>query len=169
MEAAKPAPPEDDLAYVQRGMGADLDTMVVFNLLRTHNYISPALDADLRRNNLTSAQLNALLVLRQAGSAGLLMGELGQRLVVTKSNVTGLVDRLEHQGLVARAEHRDRRATAVKLTPVGARLLNRVAPPHAAMLTQLAGCLDVAEKQALVTLLTKLRRGLREHGKEATP
>ena len=152
---------DDDLAYVQAVMGADLDTVLVFNLLRTHSFLSPFIDGDLRREHLTSAQFNALLVLRAAGAAGLLMGQIGQRLVVTKSNVTGLVDRLERNGLVVRSDHHDRRATVVRLTDVGEAVLGRTGPRHAAVLGELTGRLSEGEKQTLVRLLTKLRRELR--------
>jgi MarR family 2-MHQ and catechol resistance regulon transcriptional repressor len=152
---------DDDLAYVKAGMGRDLDTVLVFNLLRTHSHLSPFIDANLRRQHLTSSQLNALLVLRTAGNKGLLMGEIGRRLVVTKSNVTGLIDRLERQGLVLRADHRDRRATTVRLTDAGAKLLERTAPRHARWLAELTDCLAAREKRMLIRLLTKLRRELR--------
>jgi MarR family 2-MHQ and catechol resistance regulon transcriptional repressor len=160
---------DDDLAYVKAGIGADLDTVLVFNLLRTHSYLNPFLDAGLRQDHLTSSQLNALLVLRTAGADGLLMGEIGQKLVVTKSNVTGLVDRLERQGLVVRAEHHDRRATMVRLTQAGAELLERTAPRHAELLAELAGCLTGEEKQTLIRILTKLRRELRLRGRREEP
>jgi MarR family 2-MHQ and catechol resistance regulon transcriptional repressor len=152
---------DDDLAYVRAGVGDDLDTMLVHNLLRTHSYLSPFIDAGLRRQNLTSAQLNVLLALRSAGPDGLLMGQIGERLVVTRSNVTGLVDRLERQGLVARTAHRDRRATIVRLTAAGEALLERTAPRHAEVLAELTDCFSSEEKQTLIRLLSKLRRELR--------
>ena len=149
------------MARVQSGVGADLDAVLVFNVLRTQSFLGPLIDADLRRQHLTAAQFNALLVLRTAAAAGLLMGEIGERLVVTKSNVTGLVDRLERQGLVARGEHRDRRATVVRLTDAGSGLLERTLPRYGELLAELTGCLSGKEKQTLVRLLTKLRRELR--------
>ena len=155
------APRDDDLTFVQDAMGTELDTVLVFSLLRTHSYLGPFIDADLRRQNLTSAQLNTLLVLRAAGPEGLLMGEIGRRLVVTKANVTGLIDRLERQGMVVRAENADRRATVVHLTEAGAGLLDRTMPRHAEWLADLTGCLTVEEKLTLVRLLDKLRRELR--------
>ncbi|MFA6133477.1 MAG: MarR family transcriptional regulator [Phycisphaerae bacterium] len=164
---AKHLTQDDEMSYVHTGMGTELDTILVFNLLRTHNYLNPFIDLILRQQNLTSAQLNALLVLRNAGPEGMLMGEIGQKLVVTKSNVTGLVDRLERQGLVVRAEHRDRRATAVRLTEAGAAMIDRIAPSHAQLLADLTGCLDTEEKETLIRLLTKLRRQWRERRKEA--
>jgi MarR family 2-MHQ and catechol resistance regulon transcriptional repressor len=152
---------DDELAYVTSSMGDDLDTLLVFNLLRTHTQLGPYIGAHLRRQRLTASQFNALLVLRTAGRDGLRMGEIGRKLVVTKSNVTGLVDRLERQGLVARAGHRDRRATAVRLTAAGAALLKRAIPRHARILAELTRGLTETDKHALIRLLTKLRRQMR--------
>jgi MarR family 2-MHQ and catechol resistance regulon transcriptional repressor len=156
---------DDDLADVRAGVGSDLDILVVYNLLRAHTRLSPFIDADLRRQNLTSAQLNVLLALRKAGADGLLMGEIGQKLVVTKSNVTGLIDRLERQDLVLRAEHSDRRATVIRLTGAGAELLKQTVPRHAEVLSELTRCFSTPEKKSLIRLLSKLRRELRRrHG-----
>ena len=151
----------DDPAYVEAGIGENLDAVLVFNVSRTHGYLAPFLDAELRRERLTSAQLNTLLVLRTASDEGLLMGEIGRRLVVTKSNVTGLIDRLERRGLVERTDHEDRRATVVKLTEAGADLVERTIPRRAELIGELTGCLEPEEKRTLVRLLTKLRRELR--------
>ena len=153
---------DDDLAHVRAGIGGDLDTVVVFNLLRTHSYLAPFIDGNLRRQNLTAAQFNALLVLRAAGDEGMRMGEIGRRLVVTKSNVTGLIDRVERQGLVVRTQTRDRRATVVRLTDAGTRLLDRTTPRLVGVLAELTGCLSQREKRTLVRLLTRLRRALRD-------
>lgn len=162
MRNTAPMPADDDLAHVRICLGRHLDAMLVYNILRTHSYLSPSIDAALRRHNLTAAQFNTLLVLRAAGGHGALMGRIGERLVVTKSNVTGLVDRLEAQGLVKRGEDRDRRATLVRLTRAGRALVNRAMPRHAALLAAMTRCLGRAEKAALIRLLTKLRRQLRQ-------
>ena len=156
---------EEEIAYVRSGVVSDLDTLLAFNLLRTHSYLGPFVDADLRQRNLTAAQLNVLLVLRAAGAVGLLMSEIGHKLVVTRANVTGLVDRLERQRLVARADHTDRRATIVRLTDAGRAVLEQVEPGHAKVLSELTGCLSGPEKQVLIQLLTKLRRELRARRK----
>ena len=98
--------------HLPEALEADVDVMLVFNLLRTHAHINPHIDQTLKGRRLRGAQFNALLALSSAGDEGLLMGEIGERLVVTKSNVTGLVDRLESQGLARRAEEH---------SPLGAR------------------------------------------------
>jgi MarR family transcriptional regulator, organic hydroperoxide resistance regulator len=46
--------------------------------------------------------------------------ELGERVQLDSATLTGIIDRLEAQGLVQRAEHPDdRRAISVRLTEVG--------------------------------------------------
>ncbi len=155
-------------AREEAAIGDNLDAVLLFNLLRTHNHLAPFIDAELRRQRLTAAQFNTLLVLRGAGPQGLLMGEIGRRLVVTKANVTGLIDRLEREGLAARGTHTDRRAIVVRLTRAGSRLLGRTAPRHARLLADLTACLTVREKRELVRLLTKVRRGLRQRRQETT-
>jgi DNA-binding MarR family transcriptional regulator len=51
------------------------------------------------------------------GSAGLSQQELSEQLIVTKSNVVGLIDRLESSGYVKRMSHpSDRRFNQIVLT-----------------------------------------------------
>jgi DNA-binding MarR family transcriptional regulator len=51
------------------------------------------------------------------------MGQLAQNLACDKSNITGLVDRLESRGLVKRRPSpEDRRVKVLVLTPTGVRL-----------------------------------------------
>lgn len=159
---------DDDLSYLQTSLGDDLDAMLVFNILRTHGYLGTSLDASLRDSKLTGAQFNTLLVLRSAGPGGMLMSEIGERLIVSKSNMTGLIDRMEAQGLVARGGNDDRRATSVRLTRAGQQLLSRVMPGLSNVLSELTECLKRDEKETIVRLLTHLRRDLRRRRKGGT-
>src|SRR5258708_2498029 len=134
------------------------DTLLVYNLLRTQSSLNPFIDRGLRELKLTSAQLNVLIVLRDAGEAGISLTDLGRRLIVTKANVTGLIDRLERDGLVQRDNHADRRITLAKLTHDGAALLEEALPRHRELLAALLGDLTPAEKEQLIGLLTKIRR-----------
>jgi DNA-binding MarR family transcriptional regulator len=145
---------------------ADRDALVVYHVLRTHSFLSPFIERGLRELSLTGAQLNTLLLLRDAGAEGLPLSEIGRHLVVTKANVTGLIDRLERDGLVQREGHHDRRVTLAKLTDKGAALLEAALPRHRQLLTELLDCLTAGEKEQLIALLTKLRRGLRDKRQE---
>jgi DNA-binding MarR family transcriptional regulator len=71
------------------------------------------------------AQAGALL--QMDPGSGLPMHELAAMLACDNSNVTGLVDRLEARGLVARRPYaQDRRVKHVVLTPLGLQLRERV-------------------------------------------
>ena len=60
------------------------------------------------------------------------LGELSQRMMVSNGNVTGLVDRLVEQELIARRPSpNDRRSQIVSLTAEGRRCFRAMARAHA--------------------------------------
>jgi DNA-binding MarR family transcriptional regulator len=95
---------------------------------------------------------------------GLKMGELSQRMMVTGSNVTGITDVLERDGLVARVtDPKDRRALRVKLTRAGQRSFKRMAAEHENWVIDLFGTLRPKSKTLLAALLQDLKRHIREN------
>ena len=93
--------------------------------------------------------------------AGLRMGELSQRLMVTGGNVTGITDQLEAEGLVKRAAHpTDRRAFAVQLTPAGRRVFRRMAAVHEQWVIELFAGWSADEKAQVYALLAGLKQHL---------
>jgi MarR family transcriptional regulator, 2-MHQ and catechol-resistance regulon repressor len=145
------------------GAASSTDAMLVFGIMRTHNYISPYLDRSLRDLRLTAIQLNVLLQLRD-NPDGLPLSEIGRRLAVSKANVTGLADRLEHKGLLERTNTADRRVTLARITPAGGNLLAEVLPRHYDLLTRIGDCLTDSQKKRLTSLLSRLREGMRAKG-----
>ena len=80
--------------------------------------------------NLSPSQFNVLKLLLDH-SDGFTQIELSRLLVMHRSNVSGLVDRLEKRGLVQRRDARsDRRAYNVVLTAAGRRLLGKILPVY---------------------------------------
>jgi len=72
-----------------------------------------------------------LLLLARADDRQLRMSELADRLVLSRSGVTRLVDRLEANALVERAScDTDRRGSWATLTKAGHDRLRRAAPTH---------------------------------------
>ncbi|MCL6558214.1 MAG: MarR family transcriptional regulator [Firmicutes bacterium] len=113
------------------------------------------------RFGLTPVKFNALMQLMYAGDDGLALSELGERMHVTRANITGLVDRLERDGLVYREpDPRDRRSLRAKITPKAGSLLQRVAPVHGEFTGKVLSVLDNREKEMLIELLKKLQSGL---------
>jgi MarR family transcriptional regulator, 2-MHQ and catechol-resistance regulon repressor len=82
-----------------------------------------------RTLGLTPSQFDIIATL--GNTPGMTFKELGEKTLITKGTLTGIVDRLEDKGLVKRVEQvEDRRCTIVKLTPRGEREFERVFWPH---------------------------------------
>jgi DNA-binding MarR family transcriptional regulator len=79
---------------------------------------------------LTMPQFDVLAQLARHGT-GMTPGELTRELLVTKGNVTGIVERLVRRGLVERLRvPSDGRTRRLVLTPEGRRLTSRAIPEH---------------------------------------
>jgi DNA-binding MarR family transcriptional regulator len=89
-------------------------------LAERRRFLAAASEVDLH-----PAQAGALLHIEPG--AGVPMHELATMLACDNSNVTGIVDRLEARGLVARRPYaQDRRVKHIVLTPAGADLREHV-------------------------------------------
>lgn len=105
------------------------------------------------RWDLSPSQFNVLNVLRERAK-GMSQVELSRALITHRSNVTGLVDRLEKRGLVARREGEgDRRAYCVVLTPDGRRLMEEILPGYHAAVEALWIGISPHQAKALVRQL----------------
>lgn len=116
----------------------------------------------LRPHGLTAAQFNVLNILGRS-DAGISQRELSDRLVVDRSNVTGLLDRLAKAGWVRRSDDpMDRRVYRVTLTPAGRRLWRQVSPRYDAMVAQVVGGVNEKTIAQALGLLSRLQAGARE-------
>jgi DNA-binding MarR family transcriptional regulator len=84
--------------------------------------------------------------------------EIGRSMNVTSSNVTRLIDGLEHDGFVRRsADLTDRRVTYVELTPDGHELSQRIVPAVVQFSMDVASVFSPDEMQTLLNLLARLQ------------
>ncbi len=96
------------------------------------------------------------------------MSELTAHLLVSNGNVTGLVNRLVEDGLIARqVDPEDRRSQLVMLTPAGRAAFRDMAVAHEGLVDSLFAQLSDDEMAALLTLTEKLNQTL--HRQEGTP
>jgi DNA-binding MarR family transcriptional regulator len=96
---------------------------------------------------------------------GLKMNELSRLLMVTGGNVTGIVDQLEGEGLVARVdEPADRRAFRIHLTKAGERSFTDMARAHEEWIVELLAGMTRREQDELLKLLAKVK----QHAVEVT-
>jgi DNA-binding MarR family transcriptional regulator len=94
---------------------------------------------------------------------GLTMSELSRRLMVTNGNLTSLVEHLAQERLVRRVTSpSDKRMSIISLTPAGKRTLDAMTPAHRDWISSMFAGLAPDERDALYSLLGKLRASIRE-------
>ncbi|MET4578948.1 MarR family winged helix-turn-helix transcriptional regulator [Ottowia thiooxydans] len=102
-----------------------------------------------------------LLFLLDAAEDGLAPHMLAEQAGVTRATVTGLLDGLEREALIARhADAQDRRGLSIRLTPKGKRLANTVVAQHGQWIASLFGNLSEPERAQLTILLEKVAGNL---------
>jgi len=106
--------------------------------------------------NLTPTQWAALAKLAETGPCS--QNQLGRLTAMDVATIKGVIDRLTARGLTeTSADPQDGRRLKVSLTRAGQQLAERVAPNALAITKQTLAPLDARERDALVSLLGKLR------------
>ena len=111
--------------YEQTPDGNALATEAVMNTIRTADMLFDSIGRLLRPLNVSAAGGLVLGILRDRGPMS--PSELGERLIVTRATVTGLLDSLERRGFVRRSANLvDRRSLIVEITPAGLDVVQEV-------------------------------------------
>jgi DNA-binding MarR family transcriptional regulator len=160
-------------ASVPQTPGADVETRASnehhdalrlwLRMLATTNLIEAGVRSLLQEKFATTLPRFDLLAQLERVPAGLKMGELSRRMMVTGGNVTGITDLLERRGLVARiGDPHDRRALRVRLTGAGRRAFRAMAEAHERWIIEAFGALDRDELSCLGDLLGRLKAHVRQ-------
>jgi DNA-binding MarR family transcriptional regulator len=130
-------------------------------LLKATRLVEGALRERMRaERGTTLPRFDVMAALYRAGE-GLRMSDLSDVLMVSNGNVTGIVDRLEAEGLVARvAVEGDRRAVRVRLTTAGREAFEDMAEEHEVWVDGLLSGLTPRETEEAARLLEKLSAGV---------
>lgn len=135
----------------------DPRTLIV-QAVRTSNALLRASRRVFKPFGITEVQFNVLNVLEEQPD-GVSQRELSDILVVDRSNVTGLIDRMEKAGWVQRlAVPGDRRAYRVKLTGSGRRLWTRANVAYLAACKTVTARLPTAPRQQTLTTLETMEQ-----------
>lgn len=136
------------------------DLRLWLRLLGCAGFVERELSARLRgRFGVLLSRFDYMAQLDRAGPDGLTMGEIGQKLMVTGGNITGLTDRLGAEGLVRRTtDPADRRVQRVTLTDKGRALFAEMAVAHARWIEELFAGIDDRDIAELMRLLARLRQ-----------
>ncbi len=110
---------------------------------------------------LTGPQLTVVKILESLGDMSL--SELSERIHAQNSTVTGIIDRMQREGLVLRSRSsRDRRVVHIRLTAKGRDLATRIPLQPAEILREALQSLSSDESAALLAILDKLARRVRD-------
>ncbi len=135
------------------------DLRLWLRLLSCTNFIEYELQQRLRENfGISLARFDFLAQLYRAGEDELTMTDLGQRLMVTGGNITGLTDRLAKDGHVERrADPRDRRVQRICLTKQGRVFFEEMATIHSRWVGEIFADVDTASAGELRDMLARLK------------
>ena len=133
-----------------------LDERIVLAVFRAASLLAKAGNRLAGSLGLSQQQWVLLASIARGGKEGVPLSTLGRNLLVTKANITGMVDRLERDGYVAREAHpSDRRVTRARLTPKGQRFLAEVSPLQDAWCGRTYRGFSRPEKETFLKLLEK--------------
>lgn len=144
---------------------ASVNHEALLSLVRTSALMQKLSDRFFSQFGLTDVQFNILMILKERGSAGLSQQELSEHLIVTKSNVVGLIDRLERNGYVKRMSHpSDRRFNQIVLTPKGSKLELKIEESYFTEVDKMMNALSTPQKKAVIQAMEKIRQYIINNG-----
>lgn len=135
---------------------------VWLQLVRVYEKFEHHAGTHLECYDLTPAQYDVLAQLEAA--PGITQQALAERLMVTKGNICGLIDRMEKRGFVERrTDPEDRRSNLLYVTPTGMQIAEKAIPAYAEFVREHMSVLSIEEQHALQSLLNKVENALDEH------
>lgn len=131
---------------------------VLGELVRAYQAFERHSATDIRAMGLTPAQFDVVATL--GNTEGMNPKTLGERTLITKGTLTGVVDRLVDKGLARRdPDPLDGRCQIVRLTDAGQALFERVFARHLDHLGRAFAAFDPAALEQAASALRTLRRG----------
>jgi len=114
-----------------------------------------------RRVQLTGPQLTVIKILETLGDISL--SELSDRIRAQNSTVTGIIDRMEREGLVVRARStEDRRVVHIRLTEKGAKLAREIPVEPMEIFRSALESLSAQEVRDLLRILLKIAKRVKQ-------
>lgn len=122
-------------------------------LLRAQSAVRRLTESALEASGLDASDYDVLVTLAEGPAEGLRPTELAERVLLSKSGITRLVDRLVHRGLIERRVcPSDRRGQFVALTASGRGRLRRAAPETLRRLRSAMSSLSASDLAVLTRL-----------------
>jgi DNA-binding MarR family transcriptional regulator len=136
----------------------------VYSVTLINNIINKNISSQYAHFNLTPGKFNILMVVKHVGKEkGIKQVEISKNLVLTPSNITKLIDKLEKEKLVTRsAPTGDRRVNIVTITERGSKLVDMASAGSTGEFKKMAGNLSPDKLKKLSSLLMEWLNLLQE-------
>jgi DNA-binding MarR family transcriptional regulator len=133
-------------------------------LLRYSNKLEQIIDDKLRQNySQNISRFDVLSQLAREKKSGLSVGELAASLIASKGNITGLIDRMQKDGLILKkSKPEDRRSFIITITDIGERLFTEMAENNALWIENALSKIDVDHMKEFTEFLHQSRQSLDE-------
>jgi DNA-binding MarR family transcriptional regulator len=130
---------------------------IMCHIMLLHSVLERRANRVMEEHGLTVPQWMALGCIGHCGEKGIRHSELGNRLMLSKAPVTGVVDRLERAGYVRRVgDSVDRRVSRIMILPEGETAWKRVRQVLREGSFNVCSSLDDAEQRHLLSLMARL-------------
>lgn len=131
--------------------GAFYSVISLFSILEKQvvDYLKPY--------NLSPSQFNALMIIKHIGKEnGLSQVDISDKLIVSASNMTRLLDKLKKEALIERyPQEHDRRVNLIKITTKGSQLLDTAWPGYISTIKMMTKNMEDNDLQTITKLLLK--------------
>lgn len=139
----------------------EIANKVIIELKKTADILEEVHSSFFNHFDISHTKFNVLVILYKNAEKGMMLSDIGEQMLVTKANITGLVDRLEKQGLVKRIrDDIDRRKIMAVITEKGKQFTEEVIEEYKKWSKNIMTILDDNEKKHLIHILNKLEKGL---------
>lgn len=151
-----------DLSNEKNAAVDEINNRLFFRFLQAANTLHTKGTQALDEQGVTTQQWSVLGALsRPQVAAGMSVGELSRYLLVSRQNLTGVLGRLERDGIVERTPgEEDRRSRKVRLTPRGEALWQAMADPIRAFYNQALRGFSFDDRLAFIHYISLLQRNM---------
>lgn len=138
-----------------------ISNKVVIEIVKTNDILTEVHARFFNEYNISNTRFNVLVILYKGPEEGMFLSEIGEEMLVSSANITGLIDRLEKQKLVKRVRDKiDRRKILAKITDLGEETIVEIIDKYILWTNNIMNILEDDEKSTLIKLLKKIDQGI---------
>ncbi|WP_094549420.1 MarR family winged helix-turn-helix transcriptional regulator [Petroclostridium xylanilyticum] len=139
----------------------EIANKTIIELKKTADILEEVHSSFFNKFNISHTKFNVLVILYKNSEEGMTLSDIGEQMLVTKANITGLIDRLEKQGFVKRIRDSvDRRKITAVITEKGKQFTEEIIIKYKEWSRDIMTILNDHEKNQILHILRKLQQGL---------